>query len=142
MHQAVLMLPVVQQIMVVVFLQDHHLAKVAIEQLKFGVVKFPALHWRGIYFELKTNKRIKNMANKIEYTRKEIINNQGEKVFITIIRLICENQCTEANRKRVLEQAVQKMMASKPYKLFKDDESYEYVIIEGENELKFTDITN
>lgn len=82
------------------------------------------------------------MANKIEYTRNEIINNQCEKVFISIIRLICENQCTEENRKRVLEQVVQKMMDSKPYKLFKDDDSYEYVIIEGGNELKFTDITN
>jgi hypothetical protein len=59
MHQAVLTLPVVQQIMVVVFLQDHHLAKVAIEQLKFGLVKVPILQigW-GLYFELKTNKRI------------------------------------------------------------------------------------
>lgn len=82
------------------------------------------------------------MANKIEYTRNEIINNQGEKVFITIIRLVCENQCKEEDRKRVLEQAVQKMMNSRPYKLFKDDESYEYVIIENENELEFTDITN
>lgn len=82
------------------------------------------------------------MANKIEYTRKEIINNQGKKVFITIIRLICENQCTEENRKGDLEKAVQKMMDFRPYKLFKDDENYEYVIIENENELEFTDITN
>lgn len=82
------------------------------------------------------------MANKIEYTRKEIINNQGKKVFVTIIRLICGNQCTEENRIGVLENAVQKMMNSRPYKLFKDDENYEYVIIENENELEFTDITN
>jgi hypothetical protein len=82
------------------------------------------------------------MANKIEYTRKEIINNQGKKVFITIIRLVCENQCKEEDRKRVLEQAVQKMMDSRQHKLFKDNENYEYVIIENENELEFTDITN
>ena len=79
------------------------------------------------------------MANKIEYTRKEIINNQSKKVFITIIRLICDNQCTEENRIGVLENAVQKKMNFRPYKLFKDDENYEYVIIENENELKLVE---
>lgn len=77
------------------------------------------------------------MANKIEYTQKKI----GNEVTITIIRLVCENECEEANRKQVLEYAANKITEGKTYKIFKDIDNYEYVIIEGENELDFTDIT-
>ena len=82
------------------------------------------------------------MTNKIEYTQKEITNNQGKNLCISIIRLVCTNECQKENREQILQQAVHKVMNSKQYRLFKDDESYEYIIIEGENELEFTDITN
>lgn len=82
------------------------------------------------------------MANKIEYAQNEISNNQGNKVTITIIRLVCENECEDARRQQILEQAKEKIMGNKPYKIFKDDQNYEFMVIEGENELEFTDITN
>ena len=83
------------------------------------------------------------MTNKIQYAQNEISNNQGNKVTITIVRGVFEKNVSEETRRVLLERAKNNLMGNKNYSIYhlKDEDEYSYILVEGMDNLSFTDIT-